>query len=154
MCSVPEFEGRLCSTLTQYCCILCKWNCLILTYQCWLCQTPLLQDLWPEKVWACLYTCCVTRAVNLDLILTCLLKHSFVVAKDIAPGEDYPIFLSLINGKVFKAAAKVIKNIVSDRNIQQYLSQASVKWSFNLANLRQLGGEVYLKGWSDPQKDA
>ena len=45
------------------------------------------------------------------------------------PGEDYPTS----SRKKFKAAAKVIKNIISDENVQQHLCQIRVKWSFNLA---------------------
>ena len=44
------------------------------------------------------------------------------------------------NGKTFKAAAKVIDTIVSHKDVQQYLSQVRVKWSFNLEKAPWWGG--------------
>ena len=44
------------------------------------------------------------------------------------------------NGKTFKAAAKVIKGIVGDEEVKQYLSHINVKWLFNLAKAPWWGG--------------
>ena len=52
---------------------------------------------------------------------------------------------ALDNGKTFKAAAKVMKVIVKDEDVKQYLSQISVKWLFNSLVGRGVrkDGEIY-----------
>ncbi len=65
----------------------------------------------PDKVWICLFTCLVTRAVHLDIVsnqstltfLRCLKRFACLPRK----------FLS-DNGKTFKAAAKYMKAIFQD----------------------------------------
>ena len=44
------------------------------------------------------------------------------------------------NSKTFKAAAKVIRSVVSDKDVKQYLSKINVKWLFNLAKVPWWGG--------------
>ena len=44
------------------------------------------------------------------------------------------------NGKTFKATAKVIDAIIGHKDVQQYLSQVRVKWSFNLEKAPWWGG--------------
>ena len=41
---------------------------------------------------------------------------------------------------MFKTAAKVMESIVSQRDVQQYLSQVRVKWLFNLERAPWWGG--------------
>ena len=54
--------------------------------------------------------------------------------------KDLPHFFFSDNGKTFKAASKVIHDIVSAEEVQQHLSQVNMKWSFNLVKAPRWGG--------------
>ena len=89
-----------------------------------------------NKVWICLYTCCITRAVSTD-ILPDMSTETFICSlKRFCARRGVTHRFISDKGKTFKAAAKVIKGIVSDRD----LSKVSVKWIFNLAKAPWWGG--------------
>ena len=93
-----------------------------------------------KKVWICLYTCCVTRAVSIDLVPDMSTETFICSLKRFCARRGMPHLFISDNGKTFKAAAKLIKKIIGGRDVQQYLSQVSVKWSFNLAKAPWWGG--------------
>ena len=65
------------------------------------------------KVWICLFTCCVTRAVHLDLVQD-LSTSSFIrCLKKFVARRGLPTRIVSDNGKTFKSAAKVLRSIVS-----------------------------------------
>ena len=92
------------------------------------------------KVWICLFTCCSTRAVHLDVVqdlsaptfLRCLKRFT-------ARRGTSSQFVSN-NGKTFKATARILRSIVSDASVQQYLSDSGIKWVFNLPKAPWWGG--------------
>ena len=99
------------------------------------------------EVWICLYTCCVVRAVHLDIILIVpdLTTSAFIRSmKRFSARRGLPRKFLLDNGKTFKAAAKVIDTMMQDKAIQEYLS--GVKASCSISR-EPHGGEGYLKGW-------
>lgn len=93
-----------------------------------------------NKVWTCLYTCCVTRAVNIDIIPDMSTETFICSLKRFCARRGMPCRSISDNGKTFKAAAKVIKGIITDEEVKQYLSHISVKWLFNLAKAPWWGG--------------
>ena len=80
-----------------------------------------------NKVWICLYTCCVTRAVSIDIVPDMSTETFICSLKRFCARRGLPHRFISDNGKSFKAAAKVIKGIVSDRDVRQYLSKISVE---------------------------
>ena len=63
----------------------------------------------PEKAWICLYTCCATRAVHLD-ILTDLSTDSFIRSfRRFVARRGFPNRVISDNGKTFKGADKAIQ---------------------------------------------
>ena len=85
-----------------------------------------------------LYTCCIVRAVHLDVILD-LSTPSFIRSfKRFAARRGLPVKMLSDNGKTFKDASKFIKRIMSDRTVQQ-----TTRWN---GSLTLHGGEGYLSG--------
>ena len=93
-----------------------------------------------SKTWICLYTCCVTRAVHLDVVPD-LSTHIFIRSlKRFCARRGLPHKFLSDNGKTFKAAAKVLESIMDQQDVKLYLSQIGVKWCFNLERAPWWGG--------------
>ena len=93
-----------------------------------------------KKVWICLYTCCVTRAVSIDIVPD-LSTDTFIRSlKRFCARRGLPRLFISDNGKTFKAASRVIKDIINNEDVKQYLSNVRVEWSFNLAKAPWWGG--------------
>ena len=93
-----------------------------------------------KKVWICLYTCCMVRAVHLDVIpdmSTQTFIHSF---KRFAARRGLSRKIVSDNGKTFKSAAKVIKAVMSHEKVQVYLAGVGVEWVFNIERAPWWGG--------------
>ena len=92
-----------------------------------------------EKLWICLFTCLVTRAVHLDVV-TDISREKFIrrlkrfVARKRIPRK-------LLSDK---ATAQFIKSVFKEDIVQTHLSGRNVKWVFNLK------GVVHFSGWSSP----
>jgi len=85
-----------------------------------------------SKVWLCLFTCCVTRAVHLDVVLD-LTAQSFVRCfKCFTVRRGIPCKMISDNGKTFKAAARELSTVLSDSVVQDHSAGTGVQWSFNL----------------------
>ena len=96
-----------------------------------------------SKVWLCLFTCCVTRAVHLELVLD-LSTVTFVRnLKKFCARKGLPSRFLSDNAKTFKAAAKTIEAIVKDKYVTNYLSHIGIEWLFNLE--KALGGVEFLR---------
>ena len=93
-----------------------------------------------NKVWICLYTCCVIRAVHLDVVPDMTTTTFIRSLKRFAARRGLPKQFVSDNGKTFKAAAKVIETIVRHQDVQHYLSGIGVEWLFNLERAPWWGG--------------
>ena len=84
-----------------------------------------------NKVLICLFTCCVTGAIHLDLVpdlttgtfLRCFKR--FVVQRGI------PTKMVSDNGKTFKSAAKLLTDPVMNK-LKNHLLPLYEKWTFNI----------------------
>lgn len=93
-----------------------------------------------SKVWLCLYTCCATRAVHLDLV-TYMTAGTFIRSfRRFASRRGLPSKMISDNGKTFKSAAKLIKQIMESPESRKYFSQFRVEWQFNLERAPWWGG--------------
>ena len=94
----------------------------------------------PEKAWICLYTCCATRAVHLD-ILTDLNTDSFVRSfRRFVARRGFPNRVISDNGKTFKGADKAIQAMLRHSMVKKFLSDLNIKWQFNVERAPWWGG--------------
>jgi hypothetical protein len=93
-----------------------------------------------SKAWICIYTCCVTRAVHLDLVPDLSMEAFIRSFKRFAARRGVPSKLVSDNGKTFKAAAKLIQSVVNHNDVQHYLAGLGIKWVFNLPKAPWWGG--------------
>ena len=70
-----------------------------------------------SKVWIVLYTCCVTRAIYLDLVPEMSAPTFIRSSKKFSSRRGLPALMILDNGKAFEATAKVIRSVVSSPEI-------------------------------------
>ena len=93
-----------------------------------------------NKVWICLYTCGVTRAIHLDIVPD-LTTFAFILSlKRFSTRRGPPMKLVSDNGKTFKAAARVVRTIMEQEEVKQYPSGRGVDWSFNIERAPWWGG--------------
>ena len=94
----------------------------------------------PEKAWICLYTCCATRAVHLD-ILTDLSTDSFIRSfRRFVARRGFPNRVISDNGKTFKGADKAIQAMLRHSMVKKFLSDLNIKWQFNVERAPWWGG--------------
>ena len=84
------------------------------------------------KVWICLYTCCVTRAVHLELVPNLIAQTFLRSVKPFTARRGFPSKLVSDNGKTFKAAAKSIEKMLNHTEVRQFTAGIRLEWSFNL----------------------
>lgn len=93
-----------------------------------------------SKVWLCLYTCCATRAVHLDLV-TDMTADTFIRSfRRFVSRRGLPSRMISDNGKTFKSAAKLIKQVLESPESRKYFSQLRIDWQFNLERAPWWGG--------------
>ena len=93
-----------------------------------------------SKVWIALFTCCVTRAVHLELVPDMTTTTFVRCLKRFSARRGLPKKIISDNAKTFKATAKLINAIFSQREVKDYLSHVGVEWSFNLEKAPWWGG--------------
>lgn len=91
------------------------------------------------KVWLCLYTCCVTRAVHLDLVPN-LNAFSF---KRFSARRGIPARMISDNAKTFKSASKIIQKVFDSPEIRKQFTNLHVEWQFNLEKAPWWGGGIF-----------
>ena len=92
------------------------------------------------KVWICFYTCCITRAIHLDVVPDMSTITFIRSLKRFCARRGLPRRFILDNGKTFKSAARIIYTIMAHRDVKQHLSEVEVAWNFNLEKARWWGG--------------
>lgn len=93
-----------------------------------------------SKVWICLYTCCIVRAIHLDIVPDMTTSSFLRSFKRFTARRGLPQKIVSDNGKTFKAAAKAIKAVMSHEEVQRYLSGIGIEWSFNIEKAPWWGG--------------
>ena len=93
-----------------------------------------------QKVWICLYTCCVTRAIHLDLVPSLTASAFMRSLRRFSARRGTPLLMVSDNGKTFKSAAREITKLMNDPGVKQYFANARMKWTFNLEKAPWWGG--------------
>ena len=92
------------------------------------------------KMWICLYTCCTTRAVHLEIVQD-LTTPSFVQCfKWFVARRGLSKLMVSDNVKIFNEAANVLSRHKSVPGAVQPLLEARVEWSFNIERAPWWGG--------------
>lgn len=98
------------------------------------------QDSCSQKCWICLFTCCVTRAVHLELVYD-LTTHAFIRCfKRFSARRGLPGLIISDNGTTFKGASKVILQMIKRPEVLQHFDGLGIKWRFNIERAPWWGG--------------
>ena len=92
------------------------------------------------KVWICLFTCCITRAVHLELVLDMSALTFIRCLKRFTVRRGLPRKFISDNGKAFKVAARTLSDMVKQPEFTKYLERVGVEWTFNLEKAPWWGG--------------
>ena len=93
-----------------------------------------------EKVWICLYTCCVVRAIHLEVV-TDMTAQAFIRAfKRFTARRGIPAKVISDNGRTFKAANNMLSSILNHPAVKDYLKGLQTHWTFNLEKAPWWGG--------------
>ena len=93
-----------------------------------------------QKVWICLYTCCVTRAIHLDLVPSLATSAFLRSLRRFSAQRVTSLLMVSDNEKTFKFAAREIKRLMGEPEVKQYFAKARMKWCFNLEKAPWWGG--------------
>jgi hypothetical protein len=93
-----------------------------------------------SKVWVCLYTCCATRAVHLDIVPNLSSFTFFRCFKRFTARRGIPTLMISDNGKTFKAAALIVKQILDQSKLHKSLAKVRTEWRFNVERAPWWGG--------------
>ena len=93
-----------------------------------------------SKVWICLYTCCVTCAVRLELVPDMIAQTFLRSFKRFTARRGIPLQMISDNAKIFVSAAQTVENVLTSPEVQHHLAGVKVKWAFNLEKAPWWGG--------------
>ena len=93
-----------------------------------------------RKVWLCLFTCCVTRAIHLDVVPDMTAEAFLRCFKRFTSRRGFPTRVVSDNAKTFKAASRLVKEIMEKPVVTNYFSGIGLKWVFNLERAPWWGG--------------
>ena len=99
-----------------------------------------------SKVWICVFTCLVTRAVHLDIVCNLSTSTFLRCLKRFSARRGLPRQFLSDNGKTFKAAAKFLNAVFKDETVQEHLTMRGCQWIFNVELAPWWG--VLSRGWS------
>jgi len=93
-----------------------------------------------EKVWICLFTCCVTRALHLELVNELSTPAFIQCLKMFTARRGLPRRIVSDYAKTFKANAKAIEAMLNHPDLKGHLLNLKVEWNFNLEKAPRWGG--------------
>ena len=93
-----------------------------------------------RKVWICLYTCCVTRAVHLEVVPDMTAQAFIRSFKRFTSRRGFAVKVISDNAKTFKSATRTLAAALKDPEVKHYFADVSVKLSFNLEKAPWWGG--------------
>ena len=92
------------------------------------------------KSYLALFTCCVTRAVHLDLVADLTATTFLRCLRRFAARRGTPSLIISDNAKTFKASAKVIKRLYDNEEVRTHLESNRIDWRFILERAPWWGG--------------
>ena len=92
------------------------------------------------KAWMCLFTCCTSHAVHLDVVMDLTAKSFIRCFKRFISRRGLPTHIVSDNGSTFKASAKIFQEIFSNQEVKRFLSNSNIIWVFNIERAPWWGG--------------
>ena len=93
-----------------------------------------------EKVWFSLFTCSAVRAVHLELVPDLTAKAFICCLKRFSGRRGIPQRLVSDNSKTFKSANRILSTLKGAPEVQQYLRDSHIEWSFIVEKAPWWGG--------------
>ena len=93
-----------------------------------------------SKTWICLFTCCSTQAVHLELVPNMTADVFVRCFKRFAARRGTPCQIISDNSTTFESASKIIANMLNELSVKTYFSEVHVSWKFNLEQAPWSGG--------------
>ena len=97
-----------------------------------------------KKAWVCLFTCLVTRAIHLELMKDMTAEEFLLGFRRFVSVRGTPVEIISDNALQFKSANKVLgliwKQITRCQDVQSYVSDSGIKWSYIVELAPWMGG--------------
>ena len=93
-----------------------------------------------SKVYIALFTCCVTRAVHLELVHDLTAATFLRCLRRFVGRRGAPKIMVSDNAKTFKAAAKALRELYTNKEVKNSLTNKGIDWRFNLERAPWWGG--------------
>ena len=87
-----------------------------------------------------MFTCCVTRAVHLELVPDLTPQTFLRSLKRFVARRGIPSQIVSDNAKTFVSAAQTLERLFDNPEVQLYLSGLKIKWNFNFKKAPWRGG--------------
>ena len=84
------------------------------------------------KCYICLFSCCVTRALHLELVKDLSAPTFLNCLRRFCARRGTPDLINSDNAKTFKSTAKLLKSLARDPEVVTYLQSSRIEWKFNL----------------------
>ena len=99
-----------------------------------------VRDQEDAKVWLCLYTCCVSRAVHLELVPS-LSTEAFIRSfRRFCSRRGTPSLLVTDNAQIFRAADQTIQDFLNTPELREQMEGRSIQWKFIVEKAPWQGG--------------
>ena len=92
------------------------------------------------KVYIALFTCCVTRAIHLELVHDLSAATFLRCLRRFIARLGTPRIIVSDNAKTFKAAKKALRELFESEEVNNCLSDKGIDWKFNLERAPWWGG--------------
>ena len=85
-----------------------------------------------QKCYITLFTCCVTRAVHLELIEDLSAMNFMNTLRKFCARRGTPSLILTNNAKTFKTLARLVDKLHANKEVEEFLLEKRIKWKFNL----------------------
>jgi hypothetical protein len=92
------------------------------------------------KTWICLFTCCVTRAIHLDLVPDSSANSFIRCLRRFTSRRGVPLKIISDNSKTFVKSSKMLTDLLNHPEVETFLADQRVTWLFNLEKAPWWGG--------------
>jgi hypothetical protein len=97
-----------------------------------------------KKVWICLFTCLMTRAIHLEIVCDMTTAEFLMCFRRFVAQRGSPTLIISDNALQFRTADKILDHlwnkIPKNAEIMSYVSNAGIKWMFNVELSPWMGG--------------
>ena len=93
------------------------------------------------KAYIVLFACSLTRGIYLELLPSLETEEFMSSLKRFIARRGRPNTFYSDNGRTFVGAAKLLKTIMADEKLQDYLAHLGIRWKFNLSRTPWWGGQ-------------